>query len=163
MINPIWDQEFFLACDASKFACGNVCYQYKDGKPRIIGYNGKSWRPSERVRSQQTLELDSLIFCLETWSWVIASQTVTCYVDNKAISQLLKRQNISPCDRIGRLILMLSQFPKVTVRHLAGKSIGDVDSLSRMEITPSVCLGSPNWQADFTKLNFEDNFEDDVI
>ena len=131
LVTPNLDKEMRVEADASDFATGGVLLmKCEDEKWRPVAYISKSLNEAERNYKIHNKEMLVIIQCLEAWRHFLeeAKDQFEIWTDHKNLEYFMKAQKLN--QRQARWSLYLSRFD-FALKHVAGKSIGRADSLSR--------------------------------
>ena len=125
------DKEMRVEADVSDFVTkGVLSMKCEDEKWRLVAYISKSLNEAERNYEIHDKEMLAIIWCLETWRYFLegAKDQFEIWTDHKNLEYFMKAQKLN--QRQARWSLYLSRF-NFTLKHIAGKSMGRADSLSR--------------------------------
>ena len=125
------DREMRVEADASDFATGGVLsMKCEDERWRPVAYISKSLNEAERNYEIHDKEMLAIIRCLEAWRHFLegAKDQFEIWTDHKNLEYFMKAQKLN--QRQARWSLYLSRFD-FALKHVASKSMGRVDSLSR--------------------------------
>jgi len=125
------DKEMRVEADVSDFATeGVLSMKCEDEKWRPVAYISKSLNEAERNYEIYDKEMLAIIQCLEVWRHFLegAKNQFEIWTDHKNLKYFMKAQKLN--QRQARWLLYLSRFD-FTLKHVAGKSMGRADSLSR--------------------------------
>ena len=129
---PRFNEQFYLATDASNMAVGGVLTQYseklKAHKP--IGYCGRALNKHERNYSITKLELLAVIYCVLHFRVYLQNpiKPFILYTDHSALTSILHKKPVSA--QIARYSLILQSFDFKVV-HVSGLMNSAADCLSR--------------------------------
>jgi len=140
---PSRDQEMRVEADASDYATGGtLSVKGADGKWRLVAFISKSLSPAERNYEIHDKEMLAVIRCLEDWRHYLegTKKEFEIWTDHKNLQYFMSSQKLNR--RQARWALYLSRF-NFALKHVPGKSMGKVDSLSRQ----------PDWQVRIDKNN----------
>ena len=125
------DKEMRVEADVLDFAIGGVLLmKCEDEKWRLVAYISKLLNEAERNYEIHDKEMLVIIWCLEAWRYFLegAKDQFEIWTDHKNLKYFMKAQNLN--QRQARWSLYLSRFDFM-LKHVAGKSMGRADSLSR--------------------------------
>jgi len=128
---PNRDQEMRVEADASDYAMGGtLSVKGKDGKWRPVAFISKSLSPAERNYKIYDKKMLGVIQYLEDWRYYLegTKKEFEIWTDHKNLQYFMSSQKLN--HRQARWALYLSRFNFV-LKHVPGKSMGKVDSLSR--------------------------------
>jgi len=133
LVTPDLDKEIRVEADTSDFAIGEVLsMKCEDKKWRPVTYISKSLNEAKSSRNYEIhdKEMLAIIWCLEAWRHFLegAKDWFEIWMDHINLEYFMKAQKLN--QRQARWSLYLSRFD-FTLKHVAGRSIGRVDSLSR--------------------------------
>jgi len=131
LVTPDLDKEMRVEADVSDFATGGVLsMKCEDEKWRPVAYISKSLNEAERNYEIHDKEMLAIIRCLEAWRHFLerAKGQFEIWTDHKNLEYFIKAQKLNR--RQARWSLYLSRFD-FALKHVAGKSMGRADSLSR--------------------------------
>jgi len=131
LVTPDLDKEMRVEADVSDFATGGVLsMKCDDEKWRPVAYISKSLNEAERNYEIYDKEMLAIIWCLEAWRHFLegAKDWFEIWMDHKILEYFMKAQKLNR--RQARWSLYLSRFD-FALKHVAGKSMGRADSLSR--------------------------------
>ena len=131
MVTPDLDKEMRAEVDISDFAMGGVLsMKYEDEKWRPVTYISKLLNEAKRNYEIHNKEMLAIIWCLEAWRHFLeeAKDRFKIWTDYKNLKYFMKAQKLN--QRQTRWLLYLSRFD-FTLKHVAGRSMGRADSLSR--------------------------------
>ena len=131
LVTPDLDKEIRVEADASDFATGGVLsMKCEDERWRPVAYISKSLNEAERNYEIHDKEMLAIIRCLEAWRHFLegAKGRFEIWTDHKNLEYFMKAQKLNR--RQARWSLYLSRFD-FALKHVAGKSMGRADSLSR--------------------------------
>ena len=117
--------------DASDYAAGGtLSVKGVDGKWRPVAFISKPLSPAERNYEIHNKKMLAVIRCLEDWRYYLEGmkKEFKIWMDHKNLQYFMSSQKLN-C-RQARWALYLSRF-NFTLKHVPGKSMGKVDSLSR--------------------------------
>ena len=125
------DKEIRVEADASDFTMeGVLSMKCEDERWRPMAYISKSLNKAERNYEIHNKEMLEIIWCLEAWRHFLeeAKDQFEIWTDHKNLEYFMKAQKLNW--RQARWSLYLSRFD-FALKHVAGKSMGRADSLSR--------------------------------
>ena len=125
------DKEMRVEADVLDFAIGGVLLmKCEDEKWRLVAYISKLLNEAERNYEIHDKEMLVIIWCLEAWRYFLegAKDQFEIWTDHKNLEYFMKAQKLN--QRQARWSLYLSRFD-FALKHVAGKSMGRADSLSR--------------------------------
>ena len=125
------DQEMRVEADALDYATGGtLSVKGKDRKWRPVAFISKSLSPAERNYEIHNKKMLVVIQCLEDWRYYLegTKKEFEIWTDHKNLQYFMSSQKLN-C-RQARWALYLSRFNFI-LKHVPGKSMGKVDSLSR--------------------------------
>ena len=125
------DKKMRVEADMSDFAIGEVLLiKCEDKKWRLVAYISKLLNESERNYEIHNKEILVIIKCLEAWRYFLkgAKNKFKIWIDYKNLENFMKAQKLN--QRQARYALYLLRFD-FALKHIADKSMGWVDSLSR--------------------------------
>jgi len=131
LVTPDLDREMRVEADASDFAMGGVLsMKCEDERWRPVAYISKSLNEAKRNYEIHDKEMLAIIQCLETWRYFLeeAKDWFEIWTDHKNLEYFMKAQKLN--QRQARWSLYLLRFD-FALKHVAGKSMGRADSLSR--------------------------------
>ena len=131
LVTPDLDRGMRVEADASDFATGGVLLmKCEDERWRPVAYISKSLNEAERNYEIHDKEMLAIIRCLEAWRYFLegAKGQFEIWTDHKNLEYFMKAQKLNR--RQARWSLYLSRFD-FALKHVAGKSMGRADSLSR--------------------------------
>jgi len=131
LVTPDLDKEMRVEADMSDFAIGGVLLmKCEDKRWRPVAYISKSLNEAERNYEIHDKEMLAIIRCLEAWRHFLegAKDWFEIWMDHKNLEYFMKAQKLN--QRQARWSLYLSRFD-FALKHVAGKSMGRADSLSR--------------------------------
>ena len=131
LVTPDLDKEMRVEADVLDFAMGGVLsMKCEDERWRPVAYISKSLNEAERNYEIHDKEMLAIIWCLEAWRHFLegAKDQFEIWTDHKNLEYFMKAQKLN--QRQARWSLYLSRFD-FTLKHVAGKSMERVDSLSR--------------------------------
>ena len=131
LVTPDLDKEMRVEADVSDFAMEEVLsMKCEDEKWRPVAYISKSLNEAKRNYEIYDKEMLVIIWCLEAWSHFLegAKDWFEIWTDHKNLEYFMKAQKLN--QRQARWLLYLSRFD-FALKHVAGKSMGRADSLSR--------------------------------
>jgi len=131
LVTPDLDKKMRVEVDVSDFATrGVLSMKYEDEKWRPVAYISKSLNEAERNYEIHDKEMLAIIRCLEAWRHFLegAKDQFEIWTDHKNLEYFMKAQKLN--QKQARWLLYLSRFDFV-LKHVAGKSMGRADSLSR--------------------------------
>ena len=140
---PDRDQEMRVEVDASDYVMGGILsVKGVDGKWRPVAFISKLLSPAERNYEIHDKEMLAVIQCLEDWRHYLegTKKEFEIWTDHKNLQYFISSQKLN--HRQARWALYLSRFNFI-LKHVPGKSMGKVDSLSRR----------PDWQVGIDKDN----------
>jgi len=125
------DQEMRVEADALDYATGGtLSVKGKDRKWRPVAFISKSLSPAKRNYEIHNKKMLVVIQCLEDWRYYLegTKKEFEIWTDHKNLQYFMSSQKLN-C-RQARWALYLSRFNFI-LKHVPGKSMGKVDSLSR--------------------------------
>ena len=128
---PDLDKEMRVEADTSDFATGEVLsMKCEDEKWRLVAYIPKLLNEAERNYKIHDKEMLAIIWCLEAWRHFLegAKNWFEIWTDHENLEYFMKAQKLNW--RQARWLLYLLRFD-FALKHVAGKSMGRADSLSR--------------------------------
>ena len=131
LVTPDLDKEMRVKADVSDFAMGGVLsMKCEDERWRPVAYISKLLNEAERNYEIQDKEMLVIIRCLETWRHFLegAKGQFKIWTDHKNLKYFMKAQKLNRRQTRWSLYLLRFDF---ALKHVAGKSMGRVDSLSR--------------------------------
>jgi len=131
MTEPDLDKEMRVEADTSDFAMGEMLLiKCEDEKWRLVAYIPKLLNEAERNYKIHDKEMLAIIWCLEAWRHFLegAKNWFEIWTDHENLEYFMKAQKLNW--RQARWSLYLLRFD-FALKHVAGKSMGRADSLSR--------------------------------
>ena len=131
LVTPDLDKEMRVETDVSDFATGGVLsMKCEDEKWRPVAYISKLLNEAKRNYEIHNKEMLVIIWYLEAWRYFLegAKDQFEIWMDHKNLKYFMKAQKLNR--RQARWSLYLLRFD-FALKHIAGKSMGRVDSLSR--------------------------------
>jgi len=131
LVTPDLDKEMRVEANVSDFAIGGVLsMKCEDERWRPVAYISKSLNKAKRNYEIHDKEMLAIIRCLEAWRHFLegAKDRFEIWMDHKNLEYFMKAQKLNR--RQARWSLYLSRFD-FALKHVAGKSMGRADSLSR--------------------------------
>ena len=131
LVTPDLNKEIRVEIDALDFVTGGVLsIKCEDERWRPVAYISKSLNEAERNYEIHDKEMLAIIRCLEAWRHFLegAKGRFEIWTDHKNLEYFMKAQKLN--QRQVRWSLYLSRFD-FALKHVAGKSMGRADSLSR--------------------------------
>jgi len=131
LVTPDLDKEMRVEADVSDFAIGGVLsMKCEDERWRPMAYISKSLNEAERNYEIHDKKMLAIIWCLEVWRYFLegAKSQFKIWTDHKNLEYFMKAQKLNR--RQARWSLYLLRFD-FTLKHVAGKSMGRANSLSR--------------------------------
>ena len=131
LVTPDLDKEMRVEANASDFAMeGVLTMKCEDERWRPVAYISKLLNETERNYEIHDKEMLAIIRCLEAWRHFLegAKGRFEIWTDHKNLEYFMKAQKLNR--RQARWSLYLSRFD-FALKHVAGKSMGRADSLSR--------------------------------
>ena len=131
LVIPDLDREMRVKVDTSDFVTERVLsMKCEDEKWRPVAYISKSLNEAKRNHEIHDKEMLAIIRCLEAWRHFLegAKGRFEIWTDHKNLEYFMKAQKLNR--RQARWSLYLSRFD-FALKHVAGKSMGRADSLSR--------------------------------
>ena len=131
LVTPDLDKEMGVEADISDFVMGGVLsMRCEDEKWRPVAYISKLLNEAERNYEIHNKEMLAIIQCLEAWRHFLegAKDRFEIWTDHKNLEYFIKAQKLNR--RQARWSLYLLRFD-FALKHVAGKNMGRVDSLSR--------------------------------
>ena len=131
LVTPDLDKEIRVEADVSDFAAeGVLSMKCEDERWRPVVYISKSLNEAERNYEIHDKEMLAIIWCLEAWRYFLegAKDWFEIWMDHKNLEYFMKVQKLN--QRQARWSLYLLRFD-FALKHVAGKSMGRADSLSR--------------------------------
>ena len=128
---PDRDQKMRVEVDASDYATGGtLSVKGADGKWRPVAFISKSLSLPERNYEIHDKEMLVVIQCLEDWRHYMegTKKEFEIWTDHKNLQYFMSSQKLN--HRQASWALYLSRFNFI-LKHVIGKSMGKVDSLSR--------------------------------
>lgn len=125
-----YSKPIYIRCDASRFGCGAVLFQYDDrGYEHPVCYASRKFLPAERNWSTFSQEASTVVWALERFSEYTQGYHVIVECDHRNISFVKK----SAMPQLARWRLRL-QDTDFSVRYLAGPQNLVSDGLSRQHV-----------------------------
>ena len=131
LVTPDLDKEMGVEADISDFVMGGVLsMRCEDEKWRPVAYISKLLNEAERNYEIHNKEMLAIIQYLEAWRHFLegAKDRFEIWTDHKNLEYFMKAQKLNR--RQARWSLYLLRFD-FALKHVAGKTMGRVDSLSR--------------------------------
>ena len=125
---PDFEQEFFIATDASDVGLGACLMQRKEGKYCAIAYYSRKLRPSEKNYSVTDREALAVIESLKHFRYIVFGYPITLYTDHTACLELFKNPNMS--GKRARWFLTAKDY-EIQFKYLPGRVNYVADALSR--------------------------------
>ena len=128
---PDRDQKMRVEADISDYVTrGALSVKGADGKGRPVAFISKLLSPPEKNYEIHGKEILAVIRCLEDWRHYLegTKKEFEIWMDHKNLQYFMSSQKLNR--RQARWALYLSRFNFV-LKHVPGKSMGKVDSLSR--------------------------------
>lgn len=129
LINPDFDKEFVLACDACTTGIGGVLAQVdEDGNERAICFYSHKLNPAQRNYSITELECLAAVMCIKFFRPYIEGHKFRVITDHASLQWLMSQKDLT--GRLARWSMKLSQFD-FTIEHRKGTLNIVPDALSR--------------------------------
>ena len=131
LVTPDFNRKMRVEADTSDFTIGEVLsMKCEDEKWKPMAYISKSLNKAKRNYEIHDKEMLAIIKCLEAWRYFLegAKNWFEIWTDHKNLEYFMKTQKLNR--RQARQSLYLSRFD-FALKHVAGKSMGRADSLSR--------------------------------
>ena len=131
LVTPNLNKEIRVEVDVSDFTTGGVLsIKCEDEKWRPVAYISKSLNEAKRNYEIHNKGMLAIIWCLEAWRHFLkgAKDQFKIWIDDKNLEYFMKAQKLN--QRQVRQSLYLSRFD-FALKHVASKSMGRADSLSR--------------------------------
>ncbi|GJT03745.1 putative nucleotidyltransferase, ribonuclease H [Tanacetum coccineum] len=130
IIDPDWNLDFELMCNASDYAVGAVLGQRIDKKFRPIYYARKTMNDAQEHYTTTEKELLAAVYAFDKFrSYLIMSKTVV-YTDHSALKYLFSKQDTKP--RLIRWVLLLQEFT-IKIKDKKGTKNLAANHLYRLE------------------------------
>lgn len=132
---PDFDQEFYLATDASRTHIGAELYQLDEkGNHRTLGFASRTLKDEEQRYYTTELELLAIVFgCLKYRNYILGHVT-HLLTDHKALLFLNSCRLLNA--RLMRWSLKIQEF-NLQIKHIPGKENVGADTLTRYPQSPS--------------------------
>ena len=124
---------FILYCDSSRTHTGSSLWQVQEGKPRLIGYAGKSLPAPAINYSVTELEMTGMAVNIHLWRHLLHRVEFDCAVHHRAIPYIMKAKTLPATTRIMRLLEILSGYA-FNLYFVKGKDMKICDFLSRIDV-----------------------------
>lgn len=129
VVNPDFDMEFHLQCDASDIAASSVLGQFHESKEVIIAYYSHKWSPEEKNWAATEKEAACVLRSIQHFRGYIYGRPFTVITDAKALTHI-RSIKTDGSSRLSRWALELNQYD-LKIKHRAGKQSEVPDALSR--------------------------------
>lgn len=130
LAHPDFNKEFIVRTDASKAGIGAVLAQRDDsGALRPIAFYSRKFTPAEARYTTREQELLGVVCSIKHWQEYLLPREFCLMTDHQNLTYLWKNGEVD--GRLGRWLLTVQMFSFRLV-HVAGKSLGDADMLSRL-------------------------------
>ncbi|XP_071728271.1 uncharacterized protein [Rutidosis leptorrhynchoides] len=137
LIDPDWNKDFELMCDASDYALGEVLGQRVDQHFRPIYYASKTLNGAQLNYTTIEKELLAVVFAFDKFrSYLVLSKT-TVYTDHSALKYLFQKQDAM--HRLIRWVLLLKEFD-IEIRDKKGAENVAADHLSGPFLNSNKCV-----------------------
>lgn len=129
LINPDFDKEFIIACDASKTGVGGVLAQLdEEGNERAICFFSHKLNPAQRNYSITELECLAAVLCIKSFRPYVEGHKFRVITDHASLKWLMSQKDLT--GRLARWSMKLSQFD-FSIEHRKGSLNIVPDALSR--------------------------------
>jgi hypothetical protein len=130
LVYPNFEEQFYVATDASQYGLGAVLYQMDNsGKKHYVKFASRSLSKSERNYGAPQRELLGVLFALEKFHDIVYGRPFTLYTDHQSLTYLLTKANLAPSLRNWLGEILEYDFDIV---HLPGLENHLPDALSRL-------------------------------
>ena len=130
---------FILDTDAAEGSIGCVLSQLQDGQERVVAYAGRTLNRNEQNYCVTRKELLAIVHFTKHFRQYLLGRQFVIRTDHAALSWLQKTPE--PIGQNARWLELLGEYD-FTIKHRAGKSHGNADSISRHP-----CLNKPSCTA----------------
>ena len=126
---PKFNQEFYLACDASTISIGACLSQKnKDGHFMPVAYCGRSLSKHEKNYTITRLELLATVFAITYFRVYLEGRKFTLITDHSPLTSILKSKTLTP--QMARFSLIIQGYD-FDIMHTKGLLNSAADALSR--------------------------------
>ena len=127
---PKAEGRFILYSDTSIEGTGSSLWQIQGGKPKLIGYAGKTLPEACSRYSVTELEMTGLLVNMNLWKNLLKHREFDAAVDHAAVAQIMKAKTEPATTRIMRLLDRLSAY-SFNLYYIKGRDMILSDYLSR--------------------------------
>lgn len=129
LINPDFEKEFIIACDASRTGVGGVLAQLdEEGNERAICFFSHKLNPAQRNYSITELECLAAVLCIKAFRPYVEGHKFKVITDHASLKWLMSQKDLT--GRLARWSMKLSQFD-FSIEHRKGCLNVVPDTLSR--------------------------------
>ena len=154
---PIPGAPIALTTDASNVAVGATLEQWTRNAWQPLAFFSKKLRPPEVKYSAFDRELLAIFLACRHFRYFLEGRPFVIYTDHKPLTFALRRVSDPWSARQQHHLAAISEM-STDIRHLAGKSNGPADALSR-----AVCaMGNPTAGIDYTALAAEQQVDPEM-
>lgn len=125
---PDFSLPFIVTVDACGFGLGAMLSQIQDGKERVIAFESRKLRDTERLWSPHEQEGAALVYALKTWRHYLDGHKFTVYTDHQPLKYLLTQPKLN--QRQARWVAQIQSFD-LDIIHKPGRLNAVADALSR--------------------------------
>lgn len=132
LVNPNFEEKFFLHCDASDYAIGAVLIQLDEqGCERPIAFMSKKLNSAQRNYSVTEKECLAAVEAIKRFRCYLEMQEFEVITDHSSLLWLMRQSNLT--GRLARWVFQLQGY-KFTISHRKGKDNVVPDALSRVPV-----------------------------
>ena len=130
LVYPDFNQEFYLATDASSTGLGAVLMQKRKCRMRVISYASRVLNDTEKRYSTTERECLALFWGLKKYKHLILGYKVNILTDHKPLLDLYKKREFINNSKFNRWFLAILEF-NPDIKYIPGRSNTLADGLSR--------------------------------
>ena len=136
-----------MKVDASRYACGAVLEQEREGKLRPVGFFSRKLAQGQQKWTPREQETYALVSALRKWAGWIGFQPVLVMTDHKALESWVHEFVDTPSGPAGRRARWHETMSKfnITVQYIPGKDNVVADAMSRYAYPAGGAMQDCTW------------------
>lgn len=129
---PRGDLPFFVTTDASEVGMGGTLSQIINGHKVPVDFYSSKWNSAQKNYATIEKEATAITTALKHWRCYLLGAPFTIETDHRPLQWLLSKKDVT--GKLGRMALMLQEYPIKDITYIKGTDNTIADALSRTQL-----------------------------